>query len=334
MFWNGHPGLTTISSGKSNGRSVYDVLMDGRIIISGLDEKKRPYKRTAIIKDGEVWDNKLIVDGKTVHHIIYGQYEKRGKNIVHFRKGTGTGLHGKARRYEKIFGYEGVCHSWYNRGRLIRQKFIYDNNVLAYDYNAFGSTCVVKNYYGSVLYEMKGMLDGRMNAYYGGHSVLSRKMEDWFNTNYPFEVKKQGKIIYAGQIDHGQRTGKWVLAGKVYYYEHGVAIPKKLYDTPPDKLDPLQILKIDNAQLRMALSAKIGPEKIAGAGRVIDKDREMRLYAIKSYDVNVLRVKCPSTGSLYFLRVPKDTRKCEEARQWTFGVGAGFNEPIEFAREA
>lgn len=339
MFGYGNQtGLTTISSGKSNGRSVYDILMDGKIIISGHDEKGQHYKRVATIKDGEVWDNQLMMGGKTVHRIAYGKFEKdlrNGREIVHFRSGTGKGKHGKARRYEKLFGCEGVCHSWYKNGRLVRQKFIYDDNVVAYNYNAYGSSCIVKDYYGNVLYELKGILDGRGNAYRGdgGHSVLSRDMEYWFNTEYPFEVKKHGRVIYAGQIENHQRVGRWVIKGKAYYYEHGVAIPKKLFDTPPDQLNPVDILKIDNAQLRMALCAKIGPEKIAAAGRVIHKDGEMRLFRIKGYDVNVLRVKCPSTGSIYFLRVPHDTKKCEEARQWTFGVGDGFNEPIEFAME-
>jgi hypothetical protein len=330
-------GITTISSGKCNGRSVYDELIDGKITISGSDGKGGQFKRIAVIRDGEVWDNTLIENDKLVHRIVYGQFEKNlknGREIVHFRKGTGKGLHGKARRNEKLFGHNGVCHSWYNRGRLVRQKFIYDNGKTAYNYNAFGKVCLVKDYAGNVYYEIKGILDGRGNIYDGGHSVLARRREYWFNENHPFEVKRRGRVIYAGRMENNQRTGKWIVDGKAFYYEHGVAIPKKLFETPPEKLDPVKILKIENAQLRMALCAKIGAEKIAAAGTVIHKDKEMRLYRIPGYDVNILKVKCPSTGSIYYLRVPQDTRKCEEARQWTFGVGDGFREPIEFAREA
>lgn len=337
MYGYGSTGVTTVSSGKSNGRGFWDRLDSGKIVLTGKDDKGRNFKRTAVIRDGEVWDNKLIVDNKLVHHIAYGQFEKDNRHgrceIRSFRKGTGTGLHGKARRNEKLFDHNGVCHSWYNRGRLVRQKFIYDNGKTAYNYNAFGKTCVVKDYAGNIYYEIKGVLDGKANVYSGGHSVLARKMEYWFNARYPFEVKCGGRLVYAGQMENNQRTGKWILNGKAFFYEHGVAIPKKLFETPPEKLNPIDVLKIDNAQLRMALCAKIGPEKIAAAGKVVHKDGEMRLYSINGYDVKVLRVKCPSTGSLYFLRVPHDTKKCEEARQWTFGVGDGFNEPIKFAME-
>ena len=332
MFFGGCRGITSILSGKSNGRSVHDELQDGRITISGVTNGKS-FKRMVQVENGEVWDNKLIVNGKTVHHIMYGCFEKKGSEIVRFKKGTGTGKHGKARRYEKIFGHDGVCHSWYNNGRLVRQKFIYDNNTTAYNYNAFRNDCTVKDYDGNILYEIKGNLNGQMNAYHGGHSVFLKSMPDWFILSKPFEVKKKGKVIYAGQVSNHQRVGKWVEDGKQCYYVHGVPIPEKLYNTPPDKLDPLKILKLPNAQTRMALMEKIGTERIAKVGKVIHKDGSMRLYDIPQYDVRLLRVQCTTTKSFYYLRVPKDSKKCEEARQWTFHVGDKFSQPIKFAIE-
>jgi hypothetical protein len=338
MYGCGWRGTTTVSSGKCNGRSFSHELMNGKIILTGNDDDGRPCKRVAIIKDGEVWDDSLMVDNKMVHRIVYGEFMKNyqnGREIVHFRKGTGMGKHGKARRNEKLFGHDGVCHSWYKQGRLVQQKFIYDNGRIAYNYKASSSSCVVRDYAGNVYYEIKGVLDGRGNMYYGGrcHAIISRKMEYWFNKVQSFEVKRRGRVVYAGQMENNQRTGKWILNGQAFYYEHGVAIPKKLFDTPSDQLNPVDILKINNAQLRMALMEKIGPDRIIQCGKIVHKDKEMRLYNIPKYDVRILRVQCPTTKSYYFLRVPKDTQKCEEARQWTFGVGEGFNEPIKFARE-
>jgi hypothetical protein len=75
-------GVTTVSSGKSNGRSFSVFVVDGKVTVSGVDNKGRKYKRIAIIKDGEVWDNKLVLDGETTHHIVYGQYEKCGNDII------------------------------------------------------------------------------------------------------------------------------------------------------------------------------------------------------------------------------------------------------------
>jgi hypothetical protein len=304
---------------------------------SGIDERGHRFERTVQFNDGLIFDSHLKIDGKTVHHIVYGQFEtvrtEKGMEITHFHPKTGKGLHGLAKRFEKLFGHDGVCHSWYKRGRLVRQKFFYDNQRQAYDWNGFSKVCQVRDYDGLPLYEITGALDGRKNNYVGGISVLGRTMEHWFLQGQPFEVKKRGRVFYKGQWENRQKVGEWVEGGKQYFYEHGVAIPRALFQTPPEKLDPVKILKLPNAQLRMALVAKIGPEKIAKCGKVIHKDGEMRLLSITGYDVNILRVKCPSTGSLYFLRVPKDAKKCEEARQWTFGVGADIPKPIKFAVE-
>lgn len=329
-------GLVAIQSGYSNGRSIHDLLLAGKIVVSGMDIKGRTFERTAIIRNGEVWENKLTQDKKLIHHIAYGKFEKipgNGREIIRFKEGTGKGRHGKSRRYEKLFGKNGVCHSWYKNGRLVRQKFIYDNKKTAYDYNAFRGEYIVKDHKGGILFEIKGSLTTKDSAYYGCHSVLAKDMRYWFNETKPFEVKKDGKIFYAGLINNHQRVGEWVENGKKCFYVNGVAIPKRLYETPPEKLDPAKIIKLPNAQLRMAMMEKIGPDRIAEIGRVVHKDKAMRLYDIKNYDVRILRVQCPTTNAYYYLKVPKDSSKCEEARQWTFGVGNGFNEPIKFAKE-
>jgi len=40
---------------------------------------------------------------------------------------------------------------------------------------------------------------------------------------------------------------------------------------------------------------------------------------ISDKEIRILKVKCPSTGAYYCLRVPPQVNTCEEARQWTFG---------------
>lgn len=336
MFGCWYNGYVSVTSGKSNGRSFHDLLKSGMLTMTGKDSDGKSFKRIVKFEDGEIQDNRLIIEGKTVHRIVYGKFEtlqgKNGREIVRFYKG-GKSKHGKARRSEKLFGATGVCHSWYKRGRLVRQKFIYSNGKTAYDWNAFRNQCTVKDPEGMLLYEISGALDGRDNCIGGSHSVLNKRMEYWFLERLPFEVKKHGKVVYAGAMEKRQRVGRWVLNGKAVHFVHGVAIPAKLYNTPDDKLDPLKILKNPNAQVRMALMSRIDPERIAKCGRVIHSQGDMRLFDIKDFDVRILRVRCTTTKSYYFLRVPKDSTKCEQARQWTFGVGDDFSKPIKFAKE-
>lgn len=337
MFGYG-TGITQVTSGKSNGRSIYQPLMKGRITITGEDGEGKSFQRIVEVLGGEVWDNILKVDGKTVHRIAYGQFEKvkgpEGRELVSFKKGTGKGKHGKAYRDEKLFGHAGRCHSWYKNGRLIRQKFIYDNRRVAYNYNAYRQECIIKDPDGAILYEVKGALRGGLNNTWNGcHSVFAHDMREWFIDSKPFEVKKKGKVFYAGEWNHFQKVGRWVENGKVVNYVNGVAIPWKLFVTPSEKLDPAKLLRIDNAQLRMAMMDRVSGEQIAKAGKVVHKDGDMRLYDIQKLDVRILRVRCNTTKVFYYLKVPKDATKCEEARQWTFGVGQDFREPIKFAVE-
>ena len=328
--------------GGSGGASFQQSFADGRVTMSGTDFHGIKFKHQVLYENGRIADRKYIEDGKVKAHLVYGSYEKDEKgNIVRFKKGTKKSKHGKARTFENLFGKPGVCHSWYSSGRLVKQTFVYDNGVRAYLWDLKSGTkdkpTVVRDYYGKSIVEIKGRLKSASNnAFEGSHSVLSGDMKSWFAGGYPFEVKKDGKVIFAGKEENRQRVGKWIEDGVTGYYEHGVLIPEKLYNTPVEKLNPVSILKIKNAQLRMALMSKFEPDRIAKCGRVIDTDKgknDMILYDIPNYDVRILRVRCHTTKSLYYLRVPKDSKKCEAARQWTFGVGETFNKPIKFEVE-
>lgn len=321
-----------VKSGTSNNRSFNQDITKGRVTISGTDLRGNKFKRVAYYLDGRIVDNKYIQNGKTEFHIVYGKYERKDNNIIRF-KGDGKGKHGKSRTFEKLFGTEGTCHSWYSNGRLVKQKFIYANGKKAYDYKCSSKPFEVKDKFGNLLFAIKGRINGSDCAYYGGHSVLHKNMKSWFMADVPFEVKKNGKVIYAGLYKNRQRQGEWVEEGKKKYYLRGVEVPKNVYFIKPEDIDIRKVLNMDNAQVRMALLDKINPEQFSKVGKVIHSDGDMRLYAIPKLDVKILRVKCTTTGAFYYLKVPHDSTECEQARQWTFGVGREFNKPIKFEVE-
>lgn len=327
MFNNRYDGIRI---GDGN-RSVTGVVQNGRVTISGLPYEKCD-KCIVTIKNRRVNDVKELLDGHVVYHLAYGKFEKEGKNIIRFHK-EACGRHGKARREDVLFGHKGVCHSWFSHGRLTRQKFIYDNRIVAYYYTSGKKEFVVRDHRGQPLYEITGQIKTEGSMLKGARSVFNEDMDSWFFVSKPFSVKKNGKEYYSGAMENRQKVGRWVEDGKVYYYQKGLQIPEKLYNTPPDKLDPMKILKLGNAQLRMALMSKIDPKKMAKCGTVIHKEGDMLLYNIPKIDTRILRVRCTTTKAYYYLRVPKDSTKCEQARQWTFGVGETFNAPIKFEVE-
>lgn len=332
-------GYTTISNGRFNGRSSYQSLMNGRVTITGTDDKGRNINRVVQIVDGEIMDNKFRVDGQIVHHVAYGRFETEvtpaGREVTRFHKGTGKGKHGKSVRYGQLFGHDVAVHSWYKQGRLVRQKVIYTSGKLAYDWRGRGKEFIVYNghpmFAGEQMYRITGELS--TGNYHGGYSVLDRGMGEWFSRRTPFKVERYGgkgewELWYAGEYSHNQKVGRWIEEGKVVFYEHGVAIPEDLFNTPPAKLNLKALLRLPNAQLRMAMLEKAREDRnfgkrLAQIGKEVHRDGTMRLYHVKGLHTRVLRVVCPSTNSRYFINVPLDSKSCESARQWTFHLGAG-----------
>jgi hypothetical protein len=318
---------TVVSNGRSNGRSSYQPIMQGRVTINGTDKEGKKFKRVVEIVDGEIMDNKYIEGGKLKHRVAYGRFETemtpKGREITRFDKGKAKGKHGKSLHYGELFGYEGVCHTWYKHGRMIRQRFIYANGRVAYDYRSATKEFDVLMPNGEVMYQITGAINSNQN--WTGVSILTNHMDWWFKHSHPFKVVKRGKLYHQGEYHNNQKVGKWYENGKVVFYEHGVAIPAKLFNTPASELNPAEILKIPNSQLRMAMMSKANfkAKALATLGTVIHKEGKMRLFDIPGLDTRILKVVCPSTSSLYYIHVPKDSVKCEEARQWTFHVGAG-----------
>ncbi len=82
---------------------------------------------------------------------------------------------------------------------------------------------------------------------------------------------------------------------------------------------------------------RIGLERVIDKcdGRTLHKQGDMALYSFplntEDRRLHILKVKCPTTQNTFFLQVPPDMRKCEQARQWTFDNDDGTH--IEFVKE-
>lgn len=142
------------------------------------------------------------------------------------------------------------------------------------------------------------------------------------------------RIVTQGSVKNHQKQGKWLEKGKVSYYILGVKVSRELYEDNPDKWDSYEVLKIPNAQVRCSLLNRMGYDKLLDKvkHRVVDEgDSGQQLLQVDA-DVSensssgserimkLLKVICPSTGQVYVLRVPPDLERCEQARQWTFGL--------------
>ncbi|MFB2973717.1 DUF6745 domain-containing protein [Aerosakkonema sp. BLCC-F183] len=110
--------------------------------------------------------------------------------------------------------------------------------------------------------------------------------------------------------------------GYSLYAYHGVTLPKKYGNIPPNYWPASWLLKEENAELRRVLIQAIGYEKIASelGATELDSFREYRLLKINT-DVDIepiymLKMICPSTGHIHVLRVPPDLKSAREAIRW------------------
>ena len=66
---------------------------------------------------------------------------------------------------------------------------------------------------------------------------------------------------------------------------------------------------------------------------IIDKDGDYELVKIrwhkKEMPIVLVKVKCPSTGAFYVLRVPLSIKTVKEAVAWTFGMATKDYKPEE-----
>jgi hypothetical protein len=157
-----------------------------------------------------------------------------------------------------------------------------------------------------------------------------------------------------GKVINRQRSSIWRQGKARYYFLMGVAVSEGIYRAGPDDLDPREVLRTKNAQLRAALMKKIGPERLLRKlpFTTCDADGDNRLLKadIKSVfttddesiepmtgsriddHIAIAVLKCTSTGQLYYLRVPPRLNKVEHARQWLCGIDIESSEQ-EYIRD-
>jgi hypothetical protein len=134
---------------------------------------------------------------------------------------------------------------------------------------------------------------------------------------------------------HRDGAAAFVLPGEKSYFWHGTLIPELWGRTNSEHWKPKWLLETSNAEHRRVLMQGIGYERIMDelGSKLVHRDGDMELRRLTA-DVDVepvvlLKVVCPSTRSLYALRVPPNMTDCETARRWTLG-----DEQVELVKES
>lgn len=364
---------------REKGGRVKELTTNGEVIIGCK------YRRGQKILEHMVIDR---------FHRGFTQYDEEaipGPVVCQYRRGNWRQvLHGPAvRKNVRLFGIRGTCRTLYSCGRFVSQEFRYDNRHLAYRLRSRDRAVIIKypdgrtagvvevsrggfntvirkdrtvdySYSGRRATETVSVRDGRVvfpfaEGFHLGDGVDRFDFSKTGNCKIQF-WDRLGRTRFKGEYRDRQRVGEWLINGKRCYIINGVEVSKKLWDTPPAKINLTAVLRIKNIQLRAALIARAGYARLCNEvrNRVVHEDtrRKNKLLefpAVKVDDGNggresklrILQVRCPSTKENYFLNVPDfvwdggqrtKLNTCEAARQWTFG-NDNPRERIQFALE-
>jgi hypothetical protein len=103
----------------------------------------------------------------------------------------------------------------------------------------------------------------------------------------------------------------------------------------PETIPIAEILGQPNVETRRVIIERLGMEKLfqLAAPALVDSDTDaggprelLRIAVPGDEEVAMLKVRCPSTGRTFFLRVPPQVASCRAAAAWI----AGFHDPGDY----
>jgi len=144
---------------------------------------------------------------------------------------------------------------------------------------------------------------------------------------------ENGKLMLQCPYVWGQKHGrerKWDPEGKLLSYQiyvQGAPLDNDTNDLiKSGRLTAQHILKMRNAAVRRICLEEFGYARFLSqlSPTVIDKQGEQELVRLDWHrdeePIYLVKVKCPTTGAFYTLRVPTEVKSVKEAVAWTFNV--------------
>jgi len=225
--------------------------------------------------------------------------------------------------------FHGICKSWHENGQL-RHEEPYHRGLLEginKEWYADGALEAETSYHG-------GLLDGLARRWYPNGVLASTWAHVRGNRHGPHrEWQDNGNLRleanYSNNLINGVMT-KYNLEGKVSQkevYVRGVIVKGEIKELLTNgKITAQHILKIRNTALRRVCLEELGYARFLSQVEhtVIEKEGDRELIRIewlkREEPICLVKVKCPSTGVFYTLRVPPSMDTVKKAVAWTFGM--------------
>jgi antitoxin component YwqK of YwqJK toxin-antitoxin module len=317
-----------------------------QVTVSDSNDPHNPGKCTGVYPDGKVAFSYPIVNCRFSGECRAWHENGNLQRVEHFtggkRNGEMTEWYGdgtlKARAHYKNDSPEGLSEEWHETGVLKKKRFYSAGNLdgEAREWDERGILREEKNYRGGYLNGTARKWDSAGNlieqaTYTRG--VLEGIKTEWFTCG---KLAKQIKYL-RGEPDGVAR--EWnskgrLTAVKIYVAGRGEVAGEIADLLGAGRLRAMDILCISNVEIRRRCIEEIGYESLLDEleHSVIDRRADEELITIKwdewEEDICLVKVKCPSTGAFYTLRVPPGMKSVEEAVAWTFGMTGEEYSPV------
>ena len=149
------------------------------------------------------------------------------------------------------------------------------------------------------------------------------------------EGKTEGKLVLQRWFENGVQHRE-DGPGNIHYNDEdfwlqGVTVTEQIVMSP-ETITPEQAMSEDNAEIRRIMIERMGTDRfLEGIGaKPVDMDdhehnglRSLMKAGDGDSAVAILVCSCPSTGRVYYMQVPAETKTCEEADVWLSGDAQG-----------
>ncbi len=148
----------------------------------------------------------------------------------------------------------------------------------------------------------------------------------WVRPSEVVAVPRPALHVMQNRLHRVDGPAVWWPDGPQYFFWRGVRVTERII-MQCDRLTGQEIMKERNAEVRRAMIEKIGTTRffdLVGNPKPIHTDDTGELYRIALKDdpepLVAVRVKDPSTGRVYLLRVPPTITRAREGVAWSFAM--------------
>lgn len=215
--------------------------------------------------------------------------------------------------------------NWVRRGEWFSRDLSLWHGIRAYH---DAPRLIVLHYFDTHLAPNQAGALARFNELVSGY---------WLGKTVAFVVRRPRVLARdeRGRLHNAHGRAVEYADGWGFWAWHGIRVPERAITTPAEQLTREDFLQEPNLEVRRVFQERMGDRFLWALGaHFVDRGPRGILYEVALPDdpervARYVQVTDPSTGRLYYLRVPRRIATAAEAVAWTFGLTADEYRPSQ-----